>query len=129
MFGFAIGINVRVYCRFISWPHILPSSSPLGHQRCFSWLTASRRIRVFPICHCWRIRNANGSFMPSLSTGGNIAHRCFVQVAVFIGELIGHYLNDAIMHTTTRRNNGVFEAESRLWYALDCAPFSKKIWS
>jgi hypothetical protein len=37
------------------------------------------------------------------------------QVAVFVGELIGHFLNDAIMHVSTRRNNGVFEAENRLW--------------
>jgi hypothetical protein len=35
--------------------------SLLGHQRCFSWLTASRRIRIFPICHCWGIRSAIGS--------------------------------------------------------------------
>ncbi|KAF8260910.1 major facilitator superfamily domain-containing protein [Lactarius quietus] len=37
------------------------------------------------------------------------------MVAVFIGELIGHFLNDAIMHVTARRNKGVFEAENRLW--------------
>ena len=38
-----------------------------------------------------------------------------MQVAVLIGELIGHFANDAIMHVTTRRNNGVFYAENRLW--------------
>ena len=37
------------------------------------------------------------------------------QVAVFIGEIFSHFANDAIMHVTTRRNHGVFEAESRLW--------------
>jgi hypothetical protein len=37
------------------------------------------------------------------------------QVAVIIGEIIGHFANDAIMRATTRRNHGVFEAESRLW--------------
>ncbi|KAG6860202.1 hypothetical protein C0995_014436 [Termitomyces sp. Mi166 len=37
-------------------------------------------------------------------------------VAVVIGELVGRYLNDWIMNTSIRRNNGVFEAESRLWY-------------
>lgn len=37
------------------------------------------------------------------------------QVAVFIGEVFGHFANDAIMRATTRRNKGVFEAESRLW--------------
>jgi len=36
-------------------------------------------------------------------------------VGVVIGELIGHYANDAIMRISTRRNNGFFEAESRLW--------------
>jgi hypothetical protein len=39
-----------------------------------------------------------------------------MQVAVFIGEAIGHFANDAIMRVTTRRNQGVFEAESRLWW-------------
>ncbi|KAI0264618.1 MFS general substrate transporter [Gloeopeniophorella convolvens] len=43
-------------------------------------------------------------------------------VAVFIGELIGHFLNDAVMHITTRRNNGVFEAESRLWVCYLAVP-------
>ena len=39
-----------------------------------------------------------------------------VQVAVIIGEIIGHFLNDAILRITTRRNKGVHEAESRLWW-------------
>ncbi|KAL1661633.1 major facilitator superfamily domain-containing protein [Schizophyllum commune] len=36
-------------------------------------------------------------------------------VAVILGELLGRYLNDWIMRTSIRRNNGVFEAESRLY--------------
>lgn len=36
-------------------------------------------------------------------------------VAVIIGELTGRYLNDWIMRTSVRRNNGIFEAEFRLW--------------
>ncbi|KAF5392825.1 hypothetical protein D9757_000897 [Collybiopsis confluens] len=36
-------------------------------------------------------------------------------VAVLIGEVIGRYNNDFIMNWSIRRNNGVFEAESRLW--------------
>lgn len=44
------------------------------------------------------------------------------MVAVIIGELIGHFVNDAIMHVTTRRNNGVFEAESRLWTCYIAVP-------
>ena len=34
-----------------------------------------------------------------------------------LGELVGRYLNDWIMHLSIRRNNGFFVAESRLWYA------------
>jgi len=36
-------------------------------------------------------------------------------VAVLVGEIIGHYLNDWIMEFCVRRNKGVFEAEMRLW--------------
>ncbi|PPQ93752.1 hypothetical protein CVT25_008132 [Psilocybe cyanescens] len=36
-------------------------------------------------------------------------------VAVVIGELIGRYLNDWFMRREIKRNNGVFEAETRLW--------------
>jgi hypothetical protein len=37
------------------------------------------------------------------------------QVAVILGELLGRYLNDWLMNREIRRNNGVFEAEARLW--------------
>ncbi|EKM53344.1 uncharacterized protein PHACADRAFT_197775 [Phanerochaete carnosa HHB-10118-sp] len=36
-------------------------------------------------------------------------------VGVILGELLGRYINDWIMHLSIRRNSGVFEAESRLW--------------
>ncbi|KIK68217.1 hypothetical protein GYMLUDRAFT_35593 [Collybiopsis luxurians FD-317 M1] len=36
-------------------------------------------------------------------------------VAVLIGEVIGRFNNDFIMNVSIRRNNGVFEAENRLW--------------
>ncbi|KAF9050957.1 MFS general substrate transporter [Rhodocollybia butyracea] len=36
-------------------------------------------------------------------------------VGIIIGELIGRFNNDYIMNVSIRRNNGVFEAESRLW--------------
>ncbi|KAF8157050.1 MFS general substrate transporter [Crassisporium funariophilum] len=36
-------------------------------------------------------------------------------VSVFIGELLGRYLNDWVMNREIRRNSGVFEAEARLW--------------
>ena len=38
-----------------------------------------------------------------------------MQVGIVISGVIGHFANDAIMRIATRRNNGVFEAESRLW--------------
>ena len=37
------------------------------------------------------------------------------QFAVILGELLGRYLNDWIMYQEIKRNNGVFEAEARLW--------------
>jgi len=37
------------------------------------------------------------------------------MIAVVIGELIGRFANDWIMRFSIRRNQGVFEAESRLW--------------
>jgi hypothetical protein len=37
------------------------------------------------------------------------------QVAVILGELLGRYLNDWVMNQEIKRNNGVFEAEARLW--------------
>ncbi|KAF5392824.1 hypothetical protein D9757_000896 [Collybiopsis confluens] len=36
-------------------------------------------------------------------------------VAVLIGELVGRFNNDFIMNYSIKRNNGVFEAENRLW--------------
>ncbi|CCM05345.1 uncharacterized protein FIBRA_07559 [Fibroporia radiculosa] len=36
-------------------------------------------------------------------------------IAVVLGELIGHFLNDWVMEVCVRRNNGVFVAEMRLW--------------
>ncbi|KAF8877198.1 major facilitator superfamily domain-containing protein [Infundibulicybe gibba] len=36
-------------------------------------------------------------------------------VAVVLGELVGRYLNDWVMNMSIKRNQGVFEAEARLW--------------
>ena len=41
-----------------------------------------------------------------------------LQVAVIIGELMGRFTNAWIQDMSIRRNHGVFEAESRLWYAI-----------
>ncbi|KAJ7336903.1 MFS general substrate transporter [Mycena albidolilacea] len=42
--------------------------------------------------------------------------------AVFLGEVIGRYLNDWIMNLSIKRNGGVFEAESRLWACYIAVP-------
>ncbi|EJD08563.1 MFS general substrate transporter [Fomitiporia mediterranea MF3/22] len=43
-------------------------------------------------------------------------------VAVFVGELIGRYANDWFMNMGIKRNNGVFEAETRLWACYIAMP-------
>ncbi|KAJ7735909.1 major facilitator superfamily domain-containing protein [Mycena metata] len=43
-------------------------------------------------------------------------------VSVIIGELIGRFMNDAIQNWSIKRNNGVFEAESRLWACYVAIP-------
>jgi hypothetical protein len=52
-----------------------------------------------------------------------------MQVAVVIGEIIGHFANDAIMRVTTRRNKGVFEAESRLWWVESASSLGRSAYS
>ncbi|GAA6030002.1 hypothetical protein JCM8097_009209 [Rhodosporidiobolus ruineniae] len=44
-------------------------------------------------------------------------------VAVIIGELAGRYINDGIADRLTKRNNGVFLAEMRLWTCYIAIPF------
>ncbi|KAI0088801.1 MFS general substrate transporter [Irpex rosettiformis] len=43
-------------------------------------------------------------------------------VAVIIGEVLGRYFNDWVMRLNIRRNNGVFEVESRLWTCYIAIP-------
>jgi len=43
-------------------------------------------------------------------------------VSVLVGELVGRYTNDYIMNVSIKRNNGVFEAESRLWACYIAIP-------
>ncbi|KAG2152742.1 major facilitator superfamily domain-containing protein [Suillus clintonianus] len=43
-------------------------------------------------------------------------------VAVILGEVCGRFLNDRIMDFTVRKNNGIFEAESRLWACYAAMP-------
>jgi len=50
-----------------------------------------------------------------LSQFGIAANYATPIVAVFIGEILGRYLNDAIAEWKIKRNHGVFEAEFRLW--------------
>ncbi|KIK58511.1 hypothetical protein GYMLUDRAFT_45153 [Collybiopsis luxurians FD-317 M1] len=44
--------------------------------------------------------------------------------AVILGELVGRYNNDFIMNSSIKRNNGVFEAESRLWACYLALPLN-----
>ncbi|EKM49828.1 uncharacterized protein PHACADRAFT_265536 [Phanerochaete carnosa HHB-10118-sp] len=94
LFGFGIGINVR---------------TPLRTS-----LRAEGVLRT--------IQGTNGVFLsqpPPVGYGFDQIRiaGCYATpvVAVVLGELLGRYLNDWIMHLSIRRNNGVFEAESRLW--------------
>ncbi|EKM52283.1 uncharacterized protein PHACADRAFT_260571, partial [Phanerochaete carnosa HHB-10118-sp] len=43
-------------------------------------------------------------------------------VAVVLGQVLGHYLNDFIVTRAIRRNRGVYEAESRLWTCVVALP-------
>ncbi|KIJ61484.1 hypothetical protein HYDPIDRAFT_177044 [Hydnomerulius pinastri MD-312] len=43
-------------------------------------------------------------------------------VGVLLGEITGRHLNDWIMYLSIKRNNGVFEAESRLWACYVAMP-------
>ncbi|PAV19715.1 MFS general substrate transporter [Pyrrhoderma noxium] len=43
-------------------------------------------------------------------------------VAVFIGEIVGRYANEWFMDMGIKRNNGVFEAETRLWACYIAMP-------
>lgn len=47
----------------------------------------------------------------------------YAKVSVLIGQMLGTYLNDYIASKSIKRNKGVFEAESRLWYGLPHVPF------
>ena len=93
-------------------PILVPLS---GYECCFPWFPKSGGVRVFPVCDRRRVRYANGCVF-LFWTAYTVTHEGSPpQVAVIIGEIIGHFANDAIMRVTTRRNQGVFEAEGRLW--------------
>lgn len=88
----------------------------LGYKCCFHWLSAPNRVRILPIWDRWRVRYTSGWFPVPGRQHSHSQRTSTTQVAIVIGEIIGHFANDAIMRVTTRRNNGVFEAESRLWW-------------
>ncbi|KAN0107659.1 Major facilitator superfamily domain containing protein [Russula decolorans] len=93
MFGFDVGVNY---------------SGTLG-------------VRIFSRWYRRRVRYAIGC-VPIVGSLHFRSSESTTQVAVIIGEIIGHFLNDAIMRITTRRNGGVFEAESRLWACYVAVP-------
>jgi hypothetical protein len=112
VFGFGIGINVRVPRPPLAKHFLMPS---LGYECCFYRHSGPHRVRILSIWNCWRVRYTSG-WSPVLGRLHSRSRGTSTQVAVIIGEIIGHFSNDAIMRVTTRRNKGVFEAESRLWW-------------
>jgi hypothetical protein len=111
MVGFDIGVSVRTPQRFIS-KHFLVTAS--GYECGFYCHSGTAWVRIFSRWYRRHVRYAIGCVpIPGSLHGGS--SESTTQVAVIIGEIIGHFLNDAIMRITTRRNGGVFEAESRLW--------------
>ncbi|KAI0284707.1 MFS general substrate transporter [Russula aff. rugulosa BPL654] len=101
LFGFGIGINVTNVV-------FLGSPSPVGFG--FSqYAIAGAYATPMVVFLFWTAY--------AVTHGGSPP-----QVAVIIGEIIGHFANDAIMRVTTRRNHGVFEAESRLWACYVAVP-------
>jgi hypothetical protein len=112
VFGFGIGINVCVP-RPPSAKRFLLSSS--GYECCFHRHSGPHRVRILSIWNRWRVRYTSG-WSPVLGRLYSRSPGTSTQVAVIIGEVIGHFSNDAIMRVSTRRNKGVFEAESRLWW-------------
>lgn len=95
MFGFSIGINVTTVV-FLGTP------PPVG----FGYSAfAIAGFYGTPIVRCPSYLNVRTTKITS-------------QVAVLVGEFIGRFTNDWIMNLSIQRNNGVFEAESRLWWVI-----------
>jgi hypothetical protein len=82
------------------------------HASCVFWVTAASWIWTQTFCNLWSIWHA---CRMSVVLFPHTPDQNLPQVAVLLGELIGRYLNDWVMNVTIRRNNGVHEAESRLW--------------
>lgn len=87
----------------------------LGHECCFHRQSGPYRVRILSVWNRWRVRYTSG-WSSVLRRLHSRSRGTSTQVAVIIGEIIGHFSNDAIMRVTTRRNKGVFEAEFRLWW-------------
>ena len=87
------------------------------HQRRLPWDTTPDRLRLESIRHRRRVRHTNRTYISSYhhSLSLYLCRSHTHQVAVVIGELIGRYANEWIMNNGIKRNNGVFEAEVRLW--------------
>ena len=78
----------------------LQSSPPFGFG--FGPIIVSGIYATPVVCDVWsRNKQFNDNYLP--------------QVAVVLGQLLGRYLNDWVMNQEIKRNNGIFEAEARLW--------------
>ncbi|KAI3616836.1 mfs transporter [Moniliophthora roreri] len=96
-FGFAIGINVSAY--LLAW------------QIYDTRFTKTRMCQITNTIF-FQSEPPFGFGFDKFTVGGIYATPV---VAVFIGEFLGRYLNDWVMYYSVKRNNGVFEAEVRLW--------------
>jgi hypothetical protein len=96
----------------------------LGHECCFHRHSGPHRVRILSIWNRWRVRYTGG-WSHVLKRLYSRSQGTSTQVAVIIGEIIGHFANDAIMRITTRRNKGVFEAENRLWWVQPACPLRR----
>ncbi|KAL9708886.1 hypothetical protein Ac2012v2_008041 [Leucoagaricus gongylophorus] len=86
------------------------------------WRPHLLSVLVFEVTNVVFLRNPpeeGGYGFSQFATAGTYATPV---ISVIIGELVGRYLNDWIMNTSIKRNNGVFEAESRLWACYVALP-------
>ncbi|KAF8877199.1 major facilitator superfamily domain-containing protein [Infundibulicybe gibba] len=86
-------------CKFRPWSLGLALPSSIG-------------IRTERAHSLWHLYDAScETIYPFVGYMNNVSEK----VAVVLGELVGRYLNDWVMNMSIRRNQGVFEAEARLW--------------
>ena len=94
MFGFDIGVNVRAQQSFYSKTFLIPSS---GYECGFHWHSGTTGVWTFSRWYRWHVRYAIGC-VPIWSRLHGRSSESTTQVAVIIGEIIGHFLNTGCHH-------------------------------